>query len=176
MEQSLVFEKEQEYLDYLASLPTVADGVKLKNFSRVRIVNEDGSIAGDSGFVGLNTVSNLGFNQYLVMSLGSIAGSKYLTHLALGTGGTIATDATALAGEVGSRTAVTAASSSSSKTLRLTATFAAGWHDSGSAHNISNIGLFNTSSGGTIFAGNTYASSSCASNQAVNATYDVTFA
>lgn len=150
------------------------DVLKVKGMFRVRIVDPDGSFAGDSGWQ-TNTITNLGFNQYLVMSLGSIAGSKYLSHLALGTGGTIATDATALAGEVGSRTAVTAASSSTSKTLRLTATFAAGWHTSASAHNISNIGLFNTSSGGTVFAGNTYASSSCASNQAVNATYDIIF-
>lgn len=175
MDGKLQFATEEEYLNYINHLPAPAEGIQLKNFSRVRIVNEDGSIAGDSGFVGPNTVSNLGFNQYLVMTLGSIAGSKYLTHLALGTGGTIATDATALAGEVGSRTALTAASSNTSKTLRCTATFAAGWHDSGTAHEISNIGLFNTSSGGTIFAGNTYASSSCASNQAVNATYDVVF-
>jgi hypothetical protein len=174
--ESMCFKTEEEYREYLASLPSAADGVKLKNFSRVQIVNETGEIVGDSGFVGPNTVVNLGFNQYLVMSLGSLSGSKYISYMALGTGGTIATDATALAGEVGTRTAVTAASSSSSKTLRLTATFAAGWHTSASAHNISNIGLFNTSSSGTIFAGNTYASSSCASNQAVNATYDITFA
>lgn len=175
MKEKLHFATEQEYLDYINHLPQVAEGIRLKNFSRVQIVEEDGRIVGDSGFVGPNTVVNLGFNQYLVMSLGSISGSKYLTHFALGTGGTIATDATALAGEVGSRTAVTAATSSSSKTLRLTATFAAGWHTSASAHNISNIGIFNTSSGGTIFAGNTYASSSCASNQAVNCTYDIVF-
>jgi hypothetical protein len=31
---------------------------------------------------------NEGFRQFLVMSRGSITGSKYLSHLALGTGGT----------------------------------------------------------------------------------------
>jgi hypothetical protein len=36
--------------------------------------------------------------------------------------------------------------------------------------------LFNSSSTGTLFAGNTYTSSSCATNQNVNATYDITFA
>lgn len=148
----------------------------VRGFSRVRIVNEDGSFAGDSGMVGPNQVTNLGFNQYLVMSLGSIAGSKYVTHAALGTGTVPGASDTSLAGEVGTRTAVTAASSSGSKTLRLTATFPAGWHTSSSAYDISNIGVFNTSSGGTLFAGNTYASSSCASNQAVNITYDFVFA
>lgn len=153
--------------------------IKVKGMFRVQITEPDPQtgeiqVVGDSGWHE-NLVTNLGFNQYLVMSLGSISGSKYITHLALGTGGAPAAADTTLTGEVGTRTAVTAATSSSSKTLRLTATFPAGWHTSASAHNISNIGAFNTSSGGTIFAGNTYASSSCASNQAVNATYDFIF-
>jgi hypothetical protein len=171
------FATEKEYIEYVNSLVSnPAEGIRLKNFSRVQIVNPDGSLAGDSGFTGPNTVVNLGFNQYLVMSLGSIAGSKYLTHAGLGTGaGPAATD-TALGSEVGTRTTLTVATSSGSKTLRVTATFAAGWHTSAGAYNISSIGLYNTLSGGTIFAGNTYASSSCASNQAVNATYDIIFA
>lgn len=173
--ESLRFATEDKYLEYLRSIKPCTDGVKLKNFSRVQIVNPDGSIVGDSGFTGPNQVVNLGFNQYLVMSLGSISGSKYITHAGLGTGAAPAAADTSLGSEVGSRTAVTAASSSGSKTLRLTATFAAGWHTSGGAYNISSIGLYNTSSGGTLFAGNTFSSSSCASNQAVNMTYDIVF-
>jgi hypothetical protein len=42
-----------------------------------------------------------------------------------------------------------------------------------------NVGLFNvsgpTTASGTLFAGNTYTSSSCATNQNVNATYDIIF-
>lgn len=150
------------------------EGIKVKGMFRVRIVNPDGTFAGDSGWRE-NNIMNLGFNQYLVMALGSISGSKYISHMALGTGGTVATDQTALAGEVGSRTTLTAATSNTSKTLNLTATFAAGWHDSGSAHAISNIGLYNSATGGTLFSANTYASSSCASNQAVNCTYNIVF-
>jgi hypothetical protein len=123
-----------------------------------------------------NLVTNDGFNQFLVLSLGSIAGSKYISHIGLGTGSAPGAAATSLDAEVGTRQAVTVASSNTSKTLRCTATFAAGWHTSASAHNISNIGLFNSVSAGTLFAGTTYASSSCASNQAVNTTYDITFA
>jgi len=150
------------------------DSIKIKGMFRVKIVNPDGTFAGDSGWQ-KNNVMNLGFNKFLVMSLGSITGSLYISHMALGTGGTIATDQTALAGEVGTRTAVTAATSNTSKALNLTATFASGWHSSATAHDISNIGLFNSVSGGSMFAGNTYASSSCASNQAVNASYVITF-
>lgn len=155
------------------------DAIKVRGMFRVRIVEDDKQgeqkVVGDSGWKA-NQVVNLGFNQYLVMSLGSISGSKYITHMALGTSGAPAAGDTTLTGQVGSRTAVTAATSSGSKTLRLTATFPSGWHTStGAGYNISNIGLFNTSSGGTIFAGNTYASSACASNQAVQCTYDIIF-
>ena len=153
----------------------IKEVIRVKGCFRLNIVDPDGTIVGDSGWH-TNLVTNLGFNQFLVSALGSISGSKYVSHLALGTGGAPAASDTSLAGEVGTRTALTAATSSGSKTLRNTATFAAGWHTSSSAFNISNIGLFNSSSGGTLFAGNTYASSSCASNQAVNTTYDIIFA
>jgi hypothetical protein len=159
----------------------VLEGIKVKGMFRVQLVEvdpehpEEVKVVGDSGWLH-NQVTNLGFNQYLVSALGSIAGSKYVSHMALGTGGAPAAADTSLAGEVGTRQAVTAATSSTSKAVRFTSTFAAGWHTSASAHNISNIGLFNSSSGGTLFAGNTFASSSCASNQAVNTTYDITFA
>lgn len=161
--------------EYQQVLDAPADGVRVRGFYRVNIVDpETGEVQGDSLW-NENQVTNLGFNQYLVSALGSIAGSKYVSHVGLGTGGAPAASDTSLAGEVGTRQSVTSATSSSSKTVRFTSTFAAGWHTSASAHNISNIGLFNSSSGGTLFAGNTYASSSCASNQAVNVTYDIIF-
>jgi hypothetical protein len=167
------FKTDAEYQAHIDSLEPTHDAVKVRGFYHVQIVDGD-KIVGDSGW-NANQVTNLGFNQFLVSALGSISGSKYVSHMALGTSGAPAAADTALTGEVGTRTAVTAATSSSSKTLRLTATFAAGWHTSAGAFNISNIGLYNSSSSGTLFAGNTYASSSCASNQAVNATYDIIF-
>ena len=153
------------------------DDIKIKGFFRVQLVETDENnkkkIIGDSGWQ-KNQVTNDGFDQYVCKALGSISGSKYVSHMALGTGGVPATDDTSLSGEIGTRQAVTAASSNTSKTVRFTATFASGWHTLTTGNNISNIGLFNTSSGGTLFAGNTYASSTCASNQAVNCTYDIT--
>lgn len=151
----------------------------IRGFYRVRIVEKTGKrgrpkFKGDSGWKE-NQITNLGFNQFLVSALGSISGSKYVSHVGLGTGTVPGAAATTLDGEVGTRQAVTAATSSTSKALAMTATFAAGWHTSGSAHNIANIGLFNSVTSGTLFAGNTFASSSCASNQAVNITYNVTF-
>jgi hypothetical protein len=138
-------------------------------------INEDGKIVGDSGWK-RNEVMNDGFNDFICMVLASSAASKRISHIGLGTGGAPATDASALAGEIGTREAMTGATSSSSKTVRYTATFASGWHTITDTQNISNIGLFNSSAAGAIFAGNTYASSGCASNQAVNVTYDLTFA
>lgn len=157
---------------------TVQDTIKVKGSFRLNIT-EDGKIVGDSGWVN-NQVTNLGINQYIVMSLGSIAGSKYISHIALGTGGAPAAADTSLSGEsdISKRAAVTAATSSGSKTLRMTATFNSSDSFVTATKNISNIGLFNTSSvtTGTMLAGNTFASSSVATNQNVNCTYDLSFA
>ena len=150
--------------------------LKVRGMFRVQI-EESGKIVGDSGWKE-NLVTNLGFNQYLVSALGSIAGSKYVSHMALGTGGAPAAADTTLAGELAEnvRSAVTAATSSSSKALQLTATFASANSFATANRNISNVGLFNSSSTGTLFAGNTFASSTVATNQNVNATYTITFA
>lgn len=147
--------------------------IKIKGFYRLQI-EEDGKIVGDSGWKE-NQVTNLGFNEYLVKSLGSISGSLYVSHMALGTGTVPGAADTTLSGEVVKRQSVTAATSSTSKTLRLTATFASGNSFVTDTRNISNIGLFNSSNNGTLFAGNTYASSSVATNQNVNCTYDIIF-
>jgi len=152
------------------------DTIGVKGMFRLQIVDADGTIAGDSGWHE-NQVVNLGFNQYLVSTLGGIAGSKVITHAALGSGGAPAAADTTLAGEVEVRAAITAATSSASKTLRCTATFASSDSFVTNTQNISNIALAQTSTQGaaTIFAGNTYASSSCATNQNVNVTYDIIF-
>ena len=155
------------------SAEKLQDGIRLHGFFRVQI-DDDGKIVGDSGWQ-KNTVVNLGFNQYLVSALGSLANSSYIGFAALGTGGAPAAADTSLAGEQSKRAAVTAATSSTSKTLRLTATFASSASFVTATKNISNVGLFASSAAGTLFAGNTYASSSCATNQAVNITYDLSF-
>lgn len=149
------------------------EGLKIKGMFRVQI-NENGKLVGDTGWLE-NQVTNLGFNQYLVSALGAIAGSKQVSHMALGTGGAPAAADTSLAGEVQKRAAVTAATSSSSKTVRFTATFDSAASFVTASANISNVGLFNSSATGTLFAGNTYTSSAVATNQNVNATYDIIF-
>ena len=161
---------EEEYAQ-LKAAPT--EGIRLRGFYHVQMPHpETGEIIGDSLW-NENQMLELGFLDYVCKTIGGSTGSKQVSHAGLGTGGAPSASDITIAGEVGTRQAVTFATSSDSKTMRFTATFAAGWHTSASAHNISNIGLFNTSSGGTAIAGNTFASSSCASNQAVNITYDL---
>lgn len=156
-------------------MPTKEEtALRVKGMFRVTLT-EDGRILGDSGWRE-NIVTNLGFNQYLVSAIGAIAGSKQVSHLALGTGALPAATDTSLGGEVVKRQAVTAATSSSSKTVRFTGTFDSANSFVTSTQNISNIGLFNSSATGTLFSGNTYTSSACATNQNVNVTYDLVFA
>jgi len=160
------------------------EGIKIKGMFRLNI-EEDGKIVFDSGWK-QNLITNLGFNEYLVKQLGtSLTGSK-ISHAALGTGGAPAAADTTLAGEVSTngsgsvvRAAVTAATSSGSKTLRNTATFSSANSFVTASANISNVGLFGvsgpTTASGTLFAGNTYTSSAVATNQNVNVTYDIIF-
>ena len=160
-----------ELNDFMAQNPY--EGIRVRGFFRVQIEDEQDGIVGDSGWQE-NVITNLGFLN-VVNQLGtSLTGSKH-SHLALGSGGAPATNATLLGGEVEVRAALTAASSGSTA-LQMTATFASAASFVTNTQNISNIGVFGTSSGGTLLSGNTYASSSCATNQAVNATYTWTFA
>lgn len=162
------------------------EGIKIRGFYRIQIVEDNGKVVGDSGWK-KNQVTNLGFNNYLVKTLGALSGSAQISHMALGTGGAPAASDTSLSGEVSTngsgsvvRSAVTAATSSSSKTARFTATFSSANSFITAAANISNVGMFNvsgpTTASGSLFAGNTYTSSACATNQNVNATYDIIFA
>ena len=152
------------------------DTVQVRGFFRLQIVNPDGSIAGDSGWR-KNQVTNLGFDQFLCQTLGGMAGSKTVSHVALGTGGAPAASDTSLAGEIMSSTQRKTVSPSTiaSKTVQFTAAFASSASFLTQSSNLSNIGLFNTSTGGTLFAGNTFTSSACATNQSVNVTYQIRF-
>ena len=108
-------------------------------------------------------------------------GAKSVTHVALGTGTQPGAADTGLQGELAqtsSRAAVTTATSSTSKRARFTATFASNSSFVSTTMTLKNVGLFNTSqqNTGTLFSGNTFATSTCATNQQVQLTYDVDFA
>ena len=157
------------------------DGIGIHGFFRLQIEDgPSGDIVGDSGWC-QNTVTNDGKLEYLVRALASSAGSKYLKYAALGEGtDTIATGDTALNSEVvgtqGSQIRdIMTLESSGSTALRAVGTFASGDSFVTATEDIGEIGMFLSSTGGTMFAGNTYATSSCAVNQNVNYTYDITF-
>ena len=155
--------------------------VKIEGFSRVRIRNSDGTIAGDSGWCGPNQITNLGVAHYLCANLGKTTNSKQVGYASLGEGSAPAAANTALLSEcsgtggVPIRKAVSAASSGST-TEEFTVTFGSSDSFVTATESISNIGLWALSAVGTLFAGNAYTSSSCASNQDVQATYQIRFA
>lgn len=159
---------------------TAKEGIRVRGFFRIQISRPNAKgmeeVIGDSGFQE-NQVVNLGFQDYLCKTLGGMSGSKTISHVALGTGGAPASTDTSLAGEIMSSTQRLTVSPSTiaSKTLQLTAAFASSNSFLTAAANLSNIGLFNTSTAGTLFAGNTFTSSACATNQNVNVTYQIRF-
>jgi hypothetical protein len=162
---------------------TTKETGKLAGFYRVQVLS-DGKVEGDSGWH-QNTITNVGVTNYLLNYLGAGTGI-YVQYMGLGTGGAPAVTDTALAGEItdqfasagtNSRAAVST-SIVSSRTIQFTAAFNSANSFATASHNISNVGLVNTyltsaATLGTIFAGNTFASSSVATNQSVQVTYQI---
>lgn len=150
------------------------DTMKVSGFFRVKITEEGKGVVGDSGWKE-NQVTNLGIQDYIVDWLvGDTNNGKSITHMAIGSGSEPTSNGTNLEGESLKRKAVST-SIISSKTAQFTAEFVSADSYVTDTFNISNIGLFNTSSGGTIFAGNTFASSACSTNQGVHCTYQIRF-
>jgi len=161
---------------------STAQALKAKGFYRLKIgkPNAHGRVVevdGDTGFRP-NTVTNLGFQHYLVELLGGIAGSSQVTYVALGTGTAPGAAATSLPGELtdaaGCRCAITP-SVVASQTLQCAFTLNSNVITAN--RTLQNIGLFATSTtaAGSIFAGTTYATSQLQTNQAVNGTYQIRF-
>ena len=152
--------------------------MNIRGFSRVQIV-EDGRIVGDSGWQGPNQVVNLGFRDYLCNLLGLQAGSLQISRMALGTGTAPGAAATGLEGELNTATytrTTVGFSLSGSTRANFLGTFASSSSHITATTALQNIGIMNdTTSAGTIFAGNTYTVSTWQTNQDVNATYSILF-
>jgi hypothetical protein len=160
---------------------TSQDAIAVKGFFKLKLNthDKDGKIvASETSPWRQNTVVNLGFEQYLAQTLGGMAGSKTVSHAALGTGTAPGATATTLDGEItdvaGMRMAVTP-TTIASKTVQFA--FTLNSNVITAAKTIQNVGLFNTSTTnvGTIFAGNTYTTSALATNQSVNGSYQIRF-
>lgn len=164
----------------------VHSGATIRGFFRVQLVerDEDGvpRVVGDSGLQE-NVVVMLGKMQYLALALAANAGSKQVGRMALGTGTQPGTNDTSLQGELAdmtgassTRNRATVATSTGSNVSTVSVQFAATWASAvqfvTASKTISNIALVhNTDNAGTIFAGNTFASSVLATNQDVQASY-----
>lgn len=141
---------------------TAHGGVRVRGFFRVRLVEHDGRISGESAWFE-NTVVNLGKLDYLCTPLRGGA-PKSIALMALGTGGAPAVTDTSLAGELshstsGTRNRITVNTSQIGSTaVEFQGTFASAFSFATTTANISNIMVINaTTTGGTIFAGNTFA-------------------
>jgi len=148
----------------------------IRGFYRVQLgekKNGKTKVVGDSGW-NENEVMNLGFQNYICALIGSVAGSKQVGAMVIGTGGVPNVTHTQLPGETKRQSCGNA--TVASKTMQATLAIASGDHPGGTPA-ISNIALIETTaSNGSIMCGNTYASSSWATNQGLSATYQLQFA
>ena len=158
--------------------PTESSG--LHGFYRVNIVEQDGSVSGDSGWHH-NLITTDGLSGYITQLFLSAAGSSYVNSLHLGSlQSGLASDASSLPGEfaksmmrsVATQSTVRAASNAGD-TARYLATFASNVLSNPST--IACAGLYATSGANSIFCGGSFASSTVGSTQAVNCSYDVVF-
>jgi len=158
----------------------VTEGIRIRGFFRLRLVEDaTGRVCGDTGWRH-NNVTDEGLDDYLTRLLSASASSKQISRMMLGTGGAPADSDTTLPGELNTatytRTTVTVSLVASSA-VEFQATF-----NSSSSHitasvALSNIGIINdTTSGGSLFAGNAFTSSAWNTNQSVQASYRITFA
>jgi len=146
--------------------------LSVKGFVRTQIVDKKDRIIGDSGWK-RNTVVNEGFEWYICALVGALANSVQVAYMAIGTGTAPGVTATGLEGETGARV-TTSNTVIASKTMQATCQFAGS--DLGAAScAIQNVALCDLSAAGTILCGTTYATSQWASNQNVNATYQLRF-
>jgi len=157
--------------------------VKIRGMFRLAINTHDpktGAVieSTDSGWVN-NQITNAGYDNYLSRVIGALAGSSLASYAALGTGTAPASSGTALPNELQDAAAcrcTLSTSTTGSKTVQFTFNLASNIITA--ARTINNVGLFavSTTGAGSIFAGNTYATSSLATNQSVNGSYQIQFA
>jgi len=168
-----------DVMQVVEELEPIQNSLIAKGFFDLEIVNPDGTIAGKAERVP-NLVTRHGF-QHICLLVGTNLTGTQFSHLNVGEGAAPATNATSLPSEVsGTNNAVqrqvaTAATQAGSVTLRFTGTMSSANSFVTATENISNVGIFNHSSGSSCVAGAAFTSSSCATNQNINITYDLVF-
>ncbi len=158
----------------------VKEGAGVRGFFRLNI-RENGKVVGDSGWIE-NLLTNVGISKFMHGFSGT-TGTLQVSHISIGTGGVPASDATTLPGEgleaskrasvTGNLSSTIRADSTNTSTMQFAATLASSDAFITIANNISNIGLFNSITDGSLMAGNVYASSALATNQNVEMSYQI---
>jgi|SRR5215475_4480417 len=153
--------------------------VRVRGFARLQLGERqhDGSvrIVGDSGWQ-LNTLTTDnggGLTAYIAAKVGGVAGSKPPTHLQIATQ-TAAVNATqtSLLGETRVRKTFNLdLSTIATGTLQMAGSWSSS--DNTAQITIGAIAVYNTSAGGTMAAGATFATSAWNSNQDLSATYQL---
>lgn len=151
--------------------------VKVRGFVNMQILEtgKDGKpkIVGESGWK-QNTVTNFGLNNALAGATIGASGSKQAKYAVLATQSTTV-NATQVS-LVGTSAAINTFAPSTVATGKAKCTVSFHGSDHGNTMTIGSIGLHSTNSGSTdMIAGATFSSSQFASDQSVNATYQLEF-
>jgi len=147
--------------------------VAIRGFLRGQIVDgKTGKVLGDTSWIE-NSLSNQGLTA-LAAWLGQVAGSSGINYGRLGTQ-TAAFNLTQT-DIIGATASFASLSLSTSGTCTMTATVSFSSTMLGASCNVGAAGLFYTNSAGTLFCGQTFATSQWNTNQNFNLTYQVRFA
>lgn len=136
------------------------DGLKMRGMFRGNIVNPDGSIAGDTGWV-KNKATNFGLTNLALLIAG---GGEAIGYACLGTQtNAVNMTQTTLSGTGNSFQAIDTSTSGT-----CTATFTCSFAGADGALDVGAAGLYHTNSDGSMMQCQTFASSAMATNQNFN--------
>ena len=152
----------------------VEDGIRLRGFARLRICEygpngePNHKIVSDSGWIGPNQKTNIGFINFLNYVLGASAGSSLVAFAAVGTGGTPASSGASLPGESMARKPTTYSAPSSTQ-IQWIASWASS--DCTGSFTVGNAGLYGHSSEVSLGFGISTPGQTWSTNQSLNLSY-----
>lgn len=155
------------------------DGLKLQGFARLQICEygpngePNYKVVSDTGLLGPNLKTNIGFLNYIACMIAASAGSLAVGFAAVGTGGTPAAGDGSLAGQSMVRKATGLVINGSTQ-LQWTASWASS--DCTQSFTVGNAGLFNHSSTQSLAFGISTPGQTWSTNQSLNLTYQLNLA
>ncbi len=160
----------------------IGDKLVIRGFYRIAVYEygpkgePNHRLVSDSGLMGPNQMTNIGFLNYIAYVLGASAGSQLASYAAVGTGTVPASSAGSLPGEVtaAGRKAIGVAFNGSTQ-IQWTASWASSDQTVTTPIVLQNAGLYALSqtSNASLMCGKTYATQTWASNQSCALTYQL---